>query len=509
MGPLPGCGGASARGTSSTAGGTAPRCDAPAPLDAASNGTAREHGHGTHGTANLQEHASAHGHIAVRGHGGAHVHGQGGGCDRAAHDEWSAEEYARRLESPGRDRWQQPQALVDALGIVAGQRIAEVGTGSGYLLPYLSRAAGARGRVVAEDVRDDLLAIARARIAREGLTNVETRLGAFDDPRLEPGAYDLVLMVDVYHHIEDRGPFLRKLAAALARGGRLVVVDFRDGELPVGPPPWRKLPRAQVEQEVRMAGFVVARTHEFLPYQFVLELLPRSQLGEAAAAEQACGPAHGRPCGQTVERPRVVLDDDLTPTDAGFPAVSDDGTEIALAAGDDVGASSTFSVRFVRASDGATLRTRVLVSSQEAAAIEARGPSPALASSIRARVEALEAELLRGGFRSLRGVDLPDAGAPYERVLHPGAAIAWSPGDETLTARDTHGARRGALTLRGADVRCGQRTVAARGTPTRAWVDARGEVVVVRVRRTVEAGCVAPPSEDRVLLLETPPTLSP
>jgi SAM-dependent methyltransferase len=158
------------------------------------------------------------------------AHGHGGGRDRVGHDAWSAEEYARRLESPDRDRWQQPQALVEALGITAGQRVAEVGAGSGYLLPYLSRAVGPSGRVLAEDVRDDLLALARARVARDSLGNVETRLGAFDDPRLEAGAYDLVLMVDVYHHIEERGPFLARVAAALARGGRLVIVDFRDGD---------------------------------------------------------------------------------------------------------------------------------------------------------------------------------------------------------------------------------------------------------------------------------------
>lgn len=437
------------------------------------------------------------------------AHGHGGGRDRVGHDAWSAEEYARRLESPDRDRWQQPQALVEALGITAGQRVAEVGAGSGYLLPYLSRAVGPSGRVLAEDVRDDLLALARARVARDSLGNVETRLGAFDDPRLEAGAYDLVLMVDVYHHIEERGPFLARVAAALARGGRLVIVDFRDGDLPVGPPPGHKLPRAQVEREVRMAGFVVARTHDFLPYQFVLELVPRAQLGEAAAAEQPCGPAHGRPCGQTVERPRVVLDDDLTATEAGFPAVSDDGREVALAVGDEAGASSGFTVHFVRASDGAALRTRELLSTREAAAIEARGPSAALTTAVRGRVEALEAELLRGGFRALRGVDLPDADSAFEVTLHPEAHAAWSPERSTLTVTGPYAVQRGALALTPPTVRCGRRSVPARALPTRAWIDARGEVAVVHVRHAVDPGCVAPPAEDRVLPLASVARLRP
>jgi hypothetical protein len=83
------------------------------------------------------------------------------------------------------------------------------------------------------------------------------------------------LLVDTYHHLEDRPAFLAHVARALAPArGRFAVVDFRDGPNPVGPPPEHQIPRAQVEREITAAGFTLRRAHEFLPYQYVLEFDP-------------------------------------------------------------------------------------------------------------------------------------------------------------------------------------------------------------------------------------------
>ena len=133
-----------------------------------------------------------------------------------------------------------------------GARVADVGTGSGYFLPHLARAVGESGSVLAEDIDPALLELVSDRVAREGLLPVVTvQLGRADDPGLSPGAYDWILLVDAYHHIADRPTFLAHVARALAPGrGRFVVVDFRDGPLPVGPRPGHKLPRAQVEREI-------------------------------------------------------------------------------------------------------------------------------------------------------------------------------------------------------------------------------------------------------------------
>ncbi len=184
------------------------------------------------------------------------------------------DEYAAGMEHPDRDRWQQPAKLVEAVGVHEGSVVADFGTGSGYLLPYLDRAVGPTGHVVGTDIDPDLLALARRRVERERLTRVELRRGEPTDPALEDDTYDVILVVDTYHHVADpiRRELMRTLALALAPGGRIAVVEFRDGDLPVGPAPGHKLPRVQVEREVTDAGLRIARTHEFLEFQYVLEL---------------------------------------------------------------------------------------------------------------------------------------------------------------------------------------------------------------------------------------------
>jgi ubiquinone/menaquinone biosynthesis C-methylase UbiE len=183
----------------------------------------------------------------------------------------SAREYAARLDDPARDAWQMPERVVSAIGIGPGMHVADVGTGSGYFLPYLDHAVGPNGTVVGEDIDPDLLAIARERVARQSLAHVTLRAGTADDPALEPGAYDAIVIVDTYHHIMDRPAFFRHVGDALRDGtGRVAIVDFRDGDLPVGPPPGHKLPRAQVEREMASFGFELASSPEILPYQFVL-----------------------------------------------------------------------------------------------------------------------------------------------------------------------------------------------------------------------------------------------
>jgi 2-polyprenyl-3-methyl-5-hydroxy-6-metoxy-1,4-benzoquinol methylase len=199
----------------------------------------------------------------------AHTHG-----DRVPHHV-SAREYAARLDEPSRAEWQMPDRVVSASGVTAGMRVADLGTGSGYFVPALSSAVGANGAVLGEDIDAALLDIAREHAAAGHLTNVTFRQGTPDDPGLEPASYDRVFVVDAYHHIENRPAFLAHVRAALRPGtGRFVVVDFRDGDLPVGPPPGHKLPRAQVERELRENGFAIEREETFLPYQYLLVLAP-------------------------------------------------------------------------------------------------------------------------------------------------------------------------------------------------------------------------------------------
>ncbi|HVX65148.1 MAG TPA: methyltransferase domain-containing protein [Bryobacteraceae bacterium] len=181
---------------------------------------------------------------------------------------------ARGLASPGRDRTQKPAELVASLGIEPGAAVADIGTGSGYLLPYLSRAVGPKGRVWAEDVFAEMLDLAADRVKKDALANVTCVLGTTADPKLPAGAVDLALMLDVYHHLDDPRGMLARVRAALRPAGVFVIVDYyrREGT-PLGSYALKHIraDREAVIGEVEASGFRLVENRDHIPGgQYVL-----------------------------------------------------------------------------------------------------------------------------------------------------------------------------------------------------------------------------------------------
>jgi ubiquinone/menaquinone biosynthesis C-methylase UbiE len=130
------------------------------------------------------------------------------------------------LGSSARDATERPQELVRSMGLQPGMTVTDVGTGVGYMLPYLSRAVGPGGRVIAEDIFADFLDAARQRAREQKLDNVEFIKGTETDPQLGTGSVDAILALDSYHHYNYPEKMLGAFRRALRDGGRLFVVEY-------------------------------------------------------------------------------------------------------------------------------------------------------------------------------------------------------------------------------------------------------------------------------------------
>lgn len=187
------------------------------------------------------------------------------------HDFGDAPQWARYFDDPGRDAWQKPHEVIRALAIPPGARVADIGAGTGYFTVRLAHMAS-DGVVFAVDVEPDMVKYVGERAARAGLANVRAVQAAPTDPKL-PEKVDRVLVVDTYHHIEDREAYFRRLRADLRPGGEVAIVDFTP-ESPLGPPREARIPKDRVVAEMARAGYRLVRAPAILPYQYLLVFAP-------------------------------------------------------------------------------------------------------------------------------------------------------------------------------------------------------------------------------------------
>jgi ubiquinone/menaquinone biosynthesis C-methylase UbiE len=179
-------------------------------------------------------------------------------------------ELVARFEDPARAQWQKPGEVIASLGPLDGKTVADIGAGTGYFaFPVAKKAA----KVIAIDIDQRFLDyIEQRKQAEKTGGNIETRLTAPDAPGLKPGQADVVLIVDTFHHIENRIEYLKKLKGMLGKAGLLVIIDFKKQKPPPGPPIELRLAPEQVESELKSAGFALVSTDpDLLPYQYIIK----------------------------------------------------------------------------------------------------------------------------------------------------------------------------------------------------------------------------------------------
>jgi predicted methyltransferase len=180
------------------------------------------------------------------------------------------------LDREGRDLVQKPDhVLDDVLHVAPGQIVADVGCGSGYFTVHLAKRVGPSGKVYATDAQKEMLAALEKKIIARRLTNVVPILAAEDDARLPKATFDLVLMVDVYHELQEPAATLAQLRAALKPSGHLALVEYRGEDSKLEIRPEHKMTLDQIKKELGANGFTFVASDESLPEQHIVTFTAR------------------------------------------------------------------------------------------------------------------------------------------------------------------------------------------------------------------------------------------
>jgi SAM-dependent methyltransferase len=134
--------------------------------------------------------------------------------------------------------------------------IGDLGCGPGLFALAFARACP-QGLVYASDIEPAQLDRVRERIHADGVGNVVPVLASPDDPHFPRGRLDVVFVGDTYHHLNDRVTYFERLKNVLGPDGRLALLEYKPGKIPVGPPPDHKLPAGVMQAEIEEAGYVL------------------------------------------------------------------------------------------------------------------------------------------------------------------------------------------------------------------------------------------------------------
>jgi putative heme-binding domain-containing protein len=187
------------------------------------------------------------------------------------------------LTRPDRDSDERPTTVLEALQIPPGAVVADLGAGAGYFTWRLAERVGPRGKVVAVEIQKKMLDLIGEDLKKRSLKNVDLVLGDEKDPRLPPGAFDLVLVANAYHEFSNPGAMLSAIRRSLKPGGRLAVLEYRkeDAYTPLEEP--HKMTLRELRSEIEARGFQTEQVLQFLPVQHLVIFTARDERSHEGA----------------------------------------------------------------------------------------------------------------------------------------------------------------------------------------------------------------------------------
>ncbi len=177
---------------------------------------------------------------------------------------------AEWLERPEREREEMPHRLVELLKLKAGDVVADIGIGTGYIARKISPKIGETGTIYGVEIQQEMLDILAEKMAEEGITNIKGILGTITDPKLPPNSVDLAIMVDVYHEFSHPYEMIQNICRGLKTGGRVAFVEYRleDDNVPIKR--LHKMSELQVIKEATPHPLSWVETLDDLPWQHVI-----------------------------------------------------------------------------------------------------------------------------------------------------------------------------------------------------------------------------------------------
>ncbi|MBK8701487.1 MAG: methyltransferase domain-containing protein [Saprospiraceae bacterium] len=176
-----------------------------------------------------------------------------------------------KITNIGRSSWQKPNAVINKLGNIEGKTIVDIGAGTGY---FTFRMAFKAAKVIATDIDTNMVALIdefTQNLPVDIQGKIETRLVKEDDPMIRPGECDIAVIINTFAYIENQVSYLRKLASAMNKGSKIMIVDFKSGSFGAVPRGTNVISANKVVHALEAAGFKqIVIDNTTLEYQYII-----------------------------------------------------------------------------------------------------------------------------------------------------------------------------------------------------------------------------------------------
>jgi len=171
------------------------------------------------------------------------------------------------LDDPERVKILDPASILEKLELKAEMVFADLGCGTGF---FSIPAARRIKKVFALDIAQEMLDILRDKIKKEKITNIEVILSGESSIPLSDKSLDILLMVNVFHELEDKVSLLKEVQRVLTMNGRLIIIDWKKMEMDFGPPLKERLDEKEVIDTCFGNGFMLLERSNIGPYNYLL-----------------------------------------------------------------------------------------------------------------------------------------------------------------------------------------------------------------------------------------------
>lgn len=187
----------------------------------------------------------------------------------------SSEPQEENMYTLYRDLWQNPILVIKQMGDLKGKTVADIGAGPYGYFSLMLAAKSEAGKVLALDIDDtaiEYIENAKKLLPKDIADKIESRKVKPDDPLLEKGEADIVLIVNTAPYFSDRVAYFKNLLNSLAPDGKVVVIDFKKRYTRgAGPPIDSRVTLGDMEEALRLAGYKNIKPDDrTLEYQYII-----------------------------------------------------------------------------------------------------------------------------------------------------------------------------------------------------------------------------------------------